>query len=182
MVVILDILSGICTFPKSKVNHCLYLSSEKFMIQIGFNQSPLHPNLCDIVQYLGCFFFSPTDYAGTLRLYNKYLYFRGVCGKVFILSQSYILFYFLATPQNMKLRGQGSDPNHSFELSHSSGNARSLTHCAGPGVEPTSQCSQDLSILLHHSRSSRKIYFTIYTHYLLLPSFYFFVYYLFMYF
>ena len=37
----------------------------------------------------------------------------------------------------MEFPGQGSDP------SRSCGNARSLTHCTGPGVEPVSQHSRD---------------------------------------
>ena len=39
--------------------------------------------------------------------------------------------------------GQGSDPSYSCNLSHSCGNAGSLTHCAGLGMEPASQCTQD---------------------------------------
>ena len=38
----------------------------------------------------------------------------------------------------MEFPGQGSD-----ELSPSFGNARSPTHCAGPGIESASQHSQD---------------------------------------
>ena len=43
----------------------------------------------------------------------------------------------------MELPGQGSDLSHSCDLSHSYGNARSLTHHAAPGIEPSSQRSQD---------------------------------------
>ena len=43
----------------------------------------------------------------------------------------------------MEFLGQGSDPSHSRDLSHSCGNAGSLTHCAGPTIEPVSQSSQD---------------------------------------
>ena len=39
--------------------------------------------------------------------------------------------------------GQESDLSHSCNLSHSSGNAGSLTHCAGPGIKPRSQHYQD---------------------------------------
>ena len=35
------------------------------------------------------------------------------------------------------------DPSHICDLSHSCGNAGSLTHCAGPGIKPASQRSQD---------------------------------------
>ena len=35
--------------------------------------------------------------------------------------------------------GQGSDVNHSLDLSRSWGNARSLTYCAGLGIKPASQ-------------------------------------------
>ena len=38
---------------------------------------------------------------------------------------------------------QSSDLSHHFNLSHSCGNARSLTHCARPGIKPMSQGSQE---------------------------------------
>ena len=43
----------------------------------------------------------------------------------------------------MDFPSQGSDLRHSCNLSHSSGNARSLIHCAGLGIEPESHGSQD---------------------------------------
>ena len=43
----------------------------------------------------------------------------------------------------MEFLGQGPDPSHSCDLSHSCSNARSLTHCARLGIEPANQCSQD---------------------------------------
>ena len=50
-------------------------------------------------------------------------------------------FYFCFWPPRSirEFPGQGSDPQGSCELSHSCSNARSLTHCARPGVELTSQ-------------------------------------------
>ena len=53
------------------------------------------------------------------------------------------LFSFLATLPHMAFLGQGSDPRCSFDLSHSCAIAGSLTHCAGPGIEPTTQYSQN---------------------------------------
>lgn len=56
----------------------------------------------------------------------------------------FFFFPFLATLWHMDFLGQGSNPSHSFDLSCScSNNARSLTHCARPGIEPVSQGSQD---------------------------------------
>ena len=52
-------------------------------------------------------------------------------------------FSFLAAWQLMEFPGQGSHPSHSGDLSCSYSNASSLTHCAGPGLKPVSQCSQD---------------------------------------
>lgn len=53
------------------------------------------------------------------------------------------LFFFLAALWHMEILGQGSDPSHSCDLSYSRGNAGSLIHCAGPGIEPAvSQCSR----------------------------------------
>ena len=43
----------------------------------------------------------------------------------------------------MEFPGQGSDWSHRCDLSHGCGYARSLTHCAGPGIKPVSQHSQD---------------------------------------
>ena len=43
----------------------------------------------------------------------------------------------------MELPDQGSDLSRSCHLSHSCSNTGSLTHCAGPGIEPATQCSQD---------------------------------------
>ena len=38
---------------------------------------------------------------------------------------------------------QGSDPSQGCDLCHSCGNARSLTHCASPVIEPASQLCRD---------------------------------------
>ena len=46
---------------------------------------------------------------------------------------------FLSAPRHMDFPGQGTDLNRRYSLSHSCGNARSLTHYAGPGIEPMSQ-------------------------------------------
>ena len=50
---------------------------------------------------------------------------------------------FLASPQPMESQGQRSDPSHSPDPSRGCSNAGSLTHCAGPGIKPASQRSQD---------------------------------------
>ena len=52
-------------------------------------------------------------------------------------------FFFLASLWHMEVLDQGSDLSCSCHLSPSCGNARSLTHCARPGIERASQCSQD---------------------------------------
>ena len=51
--------------------------------------------------------------------------------------------FFFSNPTALEFPGQGSDPKHCPDLSHSWGNTGSLTHCAGPSIEPVSQCSQD---------------------------------------
>jgi len=43
----------------------------------------------------------------------------------------------------MEFPGQGSDLRSSEDLRHSCGSTRSLTHCAGLGIEPASQGSHD---------------------------------------
>ena len=50
-------------------------------------------------------------------------------------KMSLYFFLFLATPQHRELLGQASDQSHSFDLSHSCGNAGSLTHCARLGIK-----------------------------------------------
>ena len=60
--------------------------------------------------------------------------------------------FVLAVPRHMEFLGQGSDPRRSCDIHWSCGNARSLTHYAGPGIEPASQCSRDILIPLRHSR------------------------------
>ena len=62
---------------------------------------------------------------------------------VHIYMYIFTFFFFLAAPPHMEVPGQGSDPIHSCKLSHSCGNAGFLTHCAGLGIEPMSQRSQD---------------------------------------
>ena len=52
-------------------------------------------------------------------------------------------FFVFVCPTAYEFLGQGSDPSCSHDLSHSHGNAGSLTHCARLGIEPASQCSQD---------------------------------------
>ena len=54
-----------------------------------------------------------------------------------------VCFSFLATPWNMEFLGQGLDLTHSCNLSCSCFSAGSLTHCAGPGIEPESQSSRE---------------------------------------
>ena len=53
----------------------------------------------------------------------------------------FFFFPFLAAPQHVEFPGQGSDPTHSRDLSHTCCNTRSLSHCAG--IEPASQLPQD---------------------------------------
>ena len=57
-------------------------------------------------------------------------------------------FPFFTATWHMELPGQGSDPSHSRKLSHSCGNTGLLTHCAGLGIQPSSQCSQDAADLI----------------------------------
>ena len=49
----------------------------------------------------------------------------------------------MAALWHMEFLGRGTDRIHSCRLSCHCSNAGSLTHCAGPGIEPVSQHSQD---------------------------------------
>ena len=57
-------------------------------------------------------------------------------------SNSFI-YLFLAAPWHVEFPGQGSDLSCRCNLSCSCSNARSLIPCAGLGIEPVSQGSQD---------------------------------------
>jgi len=48
-----------------------------------------------------------------------------------------------ATPRHTEFPDQKLGPSHSHDLSCSCSNDRSLTHCAGQGIESLSQCFQD---------------------------------------
>ena len=50
---------------------------------------------------------------------------------------------FVAALRHMEFPGQGSDLSRCCDLSCSFGNIGSLSHCAGPGIKPASQGSQD---------------------------------------
>ena len=54
-----------------------------------------------------------------------------------------VFFFFFAALKYTEFPGQGSDPSHSFDLSHSCGYTGPLTHCAGLRIESMSQHSQD---------------------------------------
>ena len=79
-------------------------------------------------------------------------------------SVFYLFFSFLANPRHMEFLGQGSDPSHSVNPSHSCGNARSLTHCTRPGGRTCIPVLSRLPILLHHSRKSPKFILYIKVH------------------
>ena len=79
----------------------------------------------------------------------------------FINFFSFIIFiFFLAALRHMEFPGQGSDLSCSCDLSCICSNARSLTHCAGPGIEPVSQSAPKMpAIPLCQSRNSHKFFF-----------------------
>ena len=52
-------------------------------------------------------------------------------------------FFFFSAPWHMELLSQGSDWSCSCELSRNCSNTGFLTHCAGLGITPKSQHSQD---------------------------------------
>ena len=62
-------------------------------------------------------------------------------GMMRVIAVFYFIFIF-GHPTAYGIPGPGSDPSHSCDLSCSYGNARSLTHCAGVGIQPR-QGSQD---------------------------------------
>ena len=72
-----------------------------------------------------------------------------------------IYYFFDCTHDIWKFQGQGSNLSCNFDLHHSCGNAESLTHSAGLGIEPMPQQrlqpqQRQCQILnwLHHSGNS----------------------------
>ena len=55
------------------------------------------------------------------------------------------LFSFFGYPMAYGAPRWGSNPSSSCNLNWSCGNPRSLNHCDRPGIEPASQCSQDIA-------------------------------------
>ena len=64
-----------------------------------------------------------------------------------LIPQYFQKFFFLfwLPHSNMEFLGQGLDRSHNPEPSRSYSNTGSLTHCAGPGIEPSSQRFQDVA-------------------------------------
>ena len=60
---------------------------------------------------------------------------------------------FLAGLRHMEFLGQRSD------VSHSCSNARSLTHCAGPGIESATQCFRDTANPISPQQELQVTYF-----------------------
>ena len=60
-----------------------------------------------------------------------------------VLTSFLFFFFFFGCPWCVEFLGQGSDLSCSYNLCCSSGSARSLTHCAGSGIEPASRQSRD---------------------------------------
>ena len=80
----------------------------------------------------------------TLRQYPCETLYKGPRWAV----PQHLCFLFLAPPQHREVPDQGSDLSHSCNLSHSCGNAGSLTHYAGPGIESASHHCGDTTDLI----------------------------------
>ena len=65
-----------------------------------------------------------------------------------LMMQKKLNFFLFWLPRHMKFLGWGSDLSCSCDLYHSYSNARSLTRCARPGLEPATQHSRDAASLL----------------------------------
>ena len=71
----------------------------------------------------------------------------------------FFFFFFNGCTCNIwKLSGQGANPSHSYDLCHSYDNARSLTHCTGPWIQPVPlQRQHGFLNPLSHSGNYRRI-------------------------
>ena len=102
--------------------------------------SSRQPSVCNINQHLKHFLdllqsvFDPLNSSYECFLASSLFYEHNAFLFLFIC----LLFGF---PE--EFLGQGSGLSHSFNLSQNCGNARSLNHCTGPGIEPASWCYRD---------------------------------------
>ena len=94
---------------------------------------PLSPHPCQLLLFM---FFSRRAILTRVRWHLIVRFCLFVC---------LVFFFFLAISGPMEFLGQGSDPSCSCNPCCSFGKARSLTHYAEPGIEPMSQCSQDIA-------------------------------------
>ena len=79
------------------------------------------------------------------------LYPFSFCGLIILF---FLFFPHFGCPKAYGARGPGIRSEPSLELSHSCCNNECLTHCAGPGIEPVSQHSQDAANPILPLRSS----------------------------
>ena len=97
---------------------------------------------CSTNQY---FIISVAEYYSRAWIWHVYLSIHQLMD-IWVVSFLFFLFFFFFFGCSKALwssLGQGSDPSHRCDLSLSCVNARSLTRCAGLGIEPAFQCSQD---------------------------------------
>ena len=86
------------------------------------------------------------DLALSLQWLGLLLWHGGFCLFVCLSVCLFVVVVLPFLPGHMEFLGQGSDLSYRCDLSHKCSNARSLTHCAGLGIEPVPQCSQDATI------------------------------------
>ena len=70
-------------------------------------------------------------------------------------------FFFFCRPVVFGVLGQGSDLSHSCGQHHTCGNARSLTHCARPGIKPASQPCEEATNPIVPQRKLPPSYFYV---------------------
>ena len=70
-----------------------------------------------------------------------------------------LLLFSLATLRHMEFPGQGSDLSCNWDVNHRRSNARSLTHCARPGMNLHPSTPKAPLIPLCHSRNACNLIF-----------------------
>ena len=119
------ILLGNCNFYDKK-NPILFFGISGSGLELSFTLK-YHPSC----------FFSCLHFPGRSLSISKKCYISLLSGWNFCFLS---FLSFLATWWHMEFQGQGSDLSLSWDLHCSCGNTWSLTHCAGPGMEPAYQC------------------------------------------
>ena len=115
--------------------------------QVAWEGVPQGKLLCSFHRFLSC----PVLGTG-IKSEETSIRYTAFCFVLFF-SLFFLPFFFFSSFGHPVAYGVPR-PGITSNLSHNCGNARSLTHCAGPGIEPASQHSRDAANPVRHTGNS----------------------------